>query len=137
MFHVSGRLDVIFYPNHLPCCSTLHRHYAERVAKHVCNLISRAHAGLSAEHRNLVSWHHGFISLMPYLVKKRVVNAIHLSAKIVFGIQRKTIQLAELSIPLINSANGYIFIYHLFLCHAPKSNMFQYLCHHNILDLVC
>lgn len=85
MFHVSGRLDVIFYPNHLPCCSTLHRHYAERVAKHVCNLISRAHAGFSAEHRNLIAWHHGFISLMPYLVKKRVVNAIHLSANIVFA----------------------------------------------------
>ena len=87
MFHVSGRLDVIFYPNHLPCCSTLHRHYAERVAKHVCNLISRAHAGLVL---NTATSSHGIIvSYSSCLTssKKRVVNAIHLSAIFVFSLQ--------------------------------------------------
>lgn len=84
MFHVSGRLDVILNPNHVPRCPALLRHYAERVAEHVRNLVSRAHAGLSAEHHNLIAWPHGFISFMPYLVKKRVVNAIHLSANLVF-----------------------------------------------------
>lgn len=89
MFHVSGRLDVIFYPNHLPCCSTLHRHYAERVAKHVCNLISRAHAGLVL---NTATSSHGIIvSYSSCLTssKKRVVNAIHLSANIVFAYKDK------------------------------------------------
>lgn len=85
MFHVSGRLDVIFYPNHLLCCSTLHRHYAERVAKHVRNLVSRAHAGLVL---NTATSSHGIIvSYSSCLTssKKRVVNAIHLSANIVFA----------------------------------------------------
>lgn len=69
--------------------SALHHYYAERVAEHGRNLIFCAHAGFSSEHCNLIAWHHGFISFMPYLVKKRVVNAIHLYANIVFAYKGK------------------------------------------------